>query len=580
MALVLHAAYLPMYIAVLWQLVLGGLLVSVAAATPKRSRRQSGASNVPSQFVTTQNGKFVVNGSALKVVGTNAYWLHALNTDEDIDNTLASIAAVGIKVVRTWAFNDVNVIPQNGTWFQLVANGTTSVNTGPNGLQKLDTVVRLAEKHGILLHMALTNNWNPLPLVDGPDGFTRRDVTKGTNNKFPRNTLSNDYGGMDVYIREFNAPRKHDQFYVNETLINAFKNYTTQIVSRYVNSPAIFAWEIANDPRCNSTLPAASTCTTTTVTNWHSTIAQHVKSVDPNHLVSSGNQGFFCVDCPKLFPSTPTPPTPQVSSAPGTRRRGLPRFLTKARLLQDRTEALKKTRNLQKRSSPPAGGVKVRGRWVATPTRRQDDVGVGSAFDGSQGVDSEDILNIPEIGFGSFQLFPDQVSYGPVDPNLPAFNNTVQTGIDWIKRHAEAGLAAGKPVSLVGFGLVTQANLPFFVPFNTTVGPDQSTSSLSTRQDQQAIGVSDGQRDDAYSQWLNAGLLAGLSSMVQYQWSQGDLTEQDGTVVSSSQTETGVSSTVTGTGVSPNDGYGINGVGQVDAQDTISEASQAFGSDS
>lgn len=49
-------------------------------------------------------------------------------------------------------------------------------------------------------------------------------------------------GGMDVYIREFNAPRTHDQFYVNETLINAFKNYTTQIVSRYVNSPAIFAW--------------------------------------------------------------------------------------------------------------------------------------------------------------------------------------------------------------------------------------------------------------------------------------------------------------------------------------------------
>ena len=89
---------------------------------------------------------------------------------------------------------DVNVIPQNGTWFQLVANGTTSVNTGPNGLQKLDTVVRLAEKHGILLHMSLTNNWNPLPLVDGPVSFSRRDVTKGTNNSFPRNTLSNDYG--------------------------------------------------------------------------------------------------------------------------------------------------------------------------------------------------------------------------------------------------------------------------------------------------------------------------------------------------------------------------------------------------
>jgi len=522
-----------------------------------------------------------VNGSALRFVGTNAYWLHALNTDTDIDNTLASIAARGIKVVRTWAFNDVNVIPQNGTWFQLIANGTTSVNTGPNGLQKLDTVVRLAQKHGILLHMSLTNNWNPLPLVDGPVSFSRRDVTKGTNNTLSRNILSNDYGGMDVYIREFNAPRKHDQFYVNETLINAFKNYTTQIVSRYVNSPAIFGWEIANDPRCNSSIPATSTCTTTTVTSWHSTIAQHIKSVDPNHLVSSGNQGFFCVGCPKLFPSTPTSPTPQVSPAPGTRRRDLPKFLTRARLLQDRTAALQKTRNLQKRSSPPSGGVQVRGRWVATPTRRQDDQGVGPAFDGSQGVDSEDILNIPEVGFGSFQLFPDQFSYGPNDPNLPAFNNTVQIGSDWIRRHAEMGQAAGKPVSLTAFGLVTQANLPFFVPFNTTIGPDQGTSSLSTRQNSQAIGVTDDQQDDAYTTWINAGLSSGLAAMTQYQWSQGDLTAQPGTAVSPDMTGSGVSPIATGTGVSPNDGYGSNDQGQANnVQGVIQQGNQQFGADS
>jgi mannan endo-1,4-beta-mannosidase len=121
-----------MYIAVLWQLVLGVLLVSVAAAGPERSRRQSGA-GIPSQFVTTQNGKFMVNGrsvnrhviraiqlighySALRFVGTNAYWLHALNTDTDIDNTLASIAARGIKVVRTWAFNGTYLLSSFLFW--------------------------------------------------------------------------------------------------------------------------------------------------------------------------------------------------------------------------------------------------------------------------------------------------------------------------------------------------------------------------------------------------------------------------------------------------------------------------------
>lgn len=118
-------------------------------------------------------------------------------------------------MVRTWGFNgqsllslnslsfcstfltDVRTIPENGTWFQLISNGTTTINNGTNGLQRLDTVVRLAEKHGIFLQLALTNNWNPLPLVDKTTtglGMIGRDITPGTNNSFPRNTLSNDYG--------------------------------------------------------------------------------------------------------------------------------------------------------------------------------------------------------------------------------------------------------------------------------------------------------------------------------------------------------------------------------------------------
>ena len=88
---------------------------------------------------------------------------------------------------------DVDTIPVNGTWFQLIANGTTSVNLGPTGLQRLDKVVQFAEEAGVLLIMSLTNNWNPRPLLDNTtaepvDTLTRRDVTTGTNNSLPRNT--------------------------------------------------------------------------------------------------------------------------------------------------------------------------------------------------------------------------------------------------------------------------------------------------------------------------------------------------------------------------------------------------------
>ncbi len=46
---------------------------------------------------------------------------------------------------------------------------------------------------------------------------------------------------MDVYVRQFGL-KHHDEFYTNETLIDSFKNYTTQVVKRYVDSPAVLAW--------------------------------------------------------------------------------------------------------------------------------------------------------------------------------------------------------------------------------------------------------------------------------------------------------------------------------------------------
>jgi len=64
---------------------------------------------------------------------------------------------------------------------------------------------------------------------------------------------------------------------------------------------------------------------------------------------------------------------------------------------------------------------------------------LGPAFDGSQGVDSQDIINIPDLDFGTFQLFPDQNSYGMDDPNLPPFNNTVNQGLAWIQAHSTLG---------------------------------------------------------------------------------------------------------------------------------------------
>ncbi|KAG2132512.1 glycoside hydrolase family 5 protein [Suillus bovinus] len=544
-----------LFLSILW--------ASAVAAIPSRTIDKRASS----PYVSTNGPDFVVNGSSLKYIGTNAYWLPTLNTNEDIWNTLANISALGIKVVRLWAFNDVDTIPVNGTWFQLIQNGTVSVNAGPNGLQKLDTIIQMAEQHGLYIILSLTNNWNPVPLQ---------------NDTLPRNYLSNNYGGMDSYVRQFGL-QTHDEFYTNSSVLTSFMNYTTQVVSRYVNSASVFSYELANDARCNSTLPASPTCTTETITAWHATVAAHIRSIDPNHLISSGVGGYLCTDCPKLYPLTPAPaPSP----APGKKKRSQAKPVTKKQIIREQSERRRRNREAAKRAGTLVeDGVRVRGRWVSTATKRQQASTSGSLYDGSYGVDSQDISNIPDIGFSSFQLFPDQQSYGPDDPNVAPWQSVEQIGVQWITTQAQSASAVGKPSVLTAFGLVTQSNAPDFVPFNSTVAPF-ATNNVMKRQSSLGYGVTSQQQAETYTTWLDTGIAAGLNGIVQYQWGQSGLTAEPGTTITPSTT-TGESPTPSSsgetptpeetTGESPNDGYAITGSTTV--QQILGNAAQSIAAD-
>ncbi|KAH6918595.1 beta-mannase [Coprinopsis sp. MPI-PUGE-AT-0042] len=569
-----------MFVAALWPAALSALAALAYAKPPARASLTARQATSNISFVSTQGSQFTVNGSPLGFVGTNAYWLHTLS-EEDIDYTLGNISAAGIKVVRTWAFNDVTTVPENGTWFQLIhENGTATINDGPNGLQKLDKVIELARKHDLYVLLAFTNNWNPDPAFDdievGAGPVRRSDIVprnnNGTGKTFPRNFLSNDYGGMDTYLRTLGL-KSHDDFYTNEKIIGLFKDYTATIAKRYTNSPSVFAWELANDPRCTSTLPAAA-CNPQVVTKWHGTLAEHVKTVDPNHLVSSGNGGYLCVGCPKV--NQPQPPPPQVSPAAGARRRSTGTYLTKRDIIQDRLAARKLTRSLKRDQT--GGGIRIRGRWTSTPTRRQDVADMGPAYDGSFGVDSEDLLNVPDISFGSFQLFPDQATYGPADPSLSGIEAVIAQGSDWIRRHARTSAAFGKPSVLNGFGLVTQPNAPAFVPFNSTEAP--FAADAGTPASEQPFGVSNEERDRAFTEWLNVGYAEGLRSMIHYQWGQENVTASPGTPVSSINPGTALTEDDGATGLSPNDGYSTNGAGRAEVVDVLEQGVQQFASDS
>ncbi|KZW01219.1 CEL4a mannanase [Exidia glandulosa HHB12029] len=245
---------------------------TTSSATSTTSSSGSTTTAVPptvTGFVKTSGQKFTLNGAGFVPVGTNAYWL-AQVANANIDKAFADIAAAGFTTVRTWGFNEVT--SPSGTYYQSWSNGVPTLNTGSTGLAKFDYVVSSAKAHGIRLIVALTNNWS-------------------------------DYGGMDVYVSQLNNGGTHDTFYTNAKIQTAFQNYIKGFVGRYVSEPGIMAWELANEPRCggSSGSPSAS-CNSTTLFNWAKTTSAFIKSIDSNHLVAIGDEGWINSANPPSYP--------------------------------------------------------------------------------------------------------------------------------------------------------------------------------------------------------------------------------------------------------------------------------------
>ena len=70
-----------------------------------------------------------------------------------------------------------------------------------------------------------------------------------------------------------------------------------EIVTRYKNSDAIMAWELANEPRCGAdgsrNLPRSANCTTDLLTAWIDEMSTYIRSLDKNHLITWGGEGGF-----------------------------------------------------------------------------------------------------------------------------------------------------------------------------------------------------------------------------------------------------------------------------------------------
>ena len=249
------------------------------------------AEGVPSGFAYAQGTRFMLDGSPFYYAGTNCYYL-TFKSQEAVDNVFKDAEAMGLKVIRVWGNLDVGVKTgttdsegkpvftnnndgpgeKDGIYFQYFdkALGKPVTNFGEDGIKKLDYALYQAEKHGIKLLITFTNYWDA-------------------------------FGGMGQYVKWAEelgiTGLKKDDFYTNETLKGWYKDYVNGLLNHtnpYTNrklkdEPSVFAWELSNEPRCNTD----AQCKDNILYNWAKEMSEYVKSIDPNHMVSLGDEGFY-----------------------------------------------------------------------------------------------------------------------------------------------------------------------------------------------------------------------------------------------------------------------------------------------
>ncbi|MCL7045518.1 hypothetical protein MKW94_025741 [Papaver nudicaule] len=215
-------------------------------------------------FVRTKGTSFMVDGKPLYLNGFNAYWLMTMASQPSCDkgkvtDTFEEASRLKMNVVRTWAFSD-------GTSYKPLQSSPASYNE--DTFKGLDFVISEAKRNGLYLILSLVNNYP-------------------------------DYGGRKQYVQwardQGQYLQSDDDFYTNPLTKDFYKNHVKAVLTRinsitgvaYKDDPTILAWELINEPRCESDLSGK------TLQDWIAEMARHVKSIDSNHLLEVGLEGYY-----------------------------------------------------------------------------------------------------------------------------------------------------------------------------------------------------------------------------------------------------------------------------------------------
>jgi len=234
-----------------------------------------------SDFVTTDGTRFVRNGETYRYVGTNFWYAPILasigegGNRERLKRELDHLQEIGITNLRILVGSDKG--SRNVTSVSPFLQEAPGV-LNDTLLDGLDYLLCELEKRDMLAVLYLTNSWD----WSGGFGFYLKQAGHGDS----PDASGEGYNDYCSYVA---------QFYVDTVAKDLYYKYVKSIVSRtnrytgraYKDDPSIMAWQLCNEPRPFSKEMFGS------MLEWSHRTAKLIKSIDSNHLVSTGSEGII-----------------------------------------------------------------------------------------------------------------------------------------------------------------------------------------------------------------------------------------------------------------------------------------------
>lgn len=259
------------------------LYILLAALFGCVGSRQDSTTSTSDEFVRVEDGVFMLGDSVYRYIGTN-FWYGPI------------LASEGRGGDRQRLAKELDALQENG-----ITN--LRILVGAEGDEDMPTHIKpiLQPKPGV---------YNDT-LLDGLDYLMAELEKRDMKAVLYLNNAWQWSGGYGTYLEwagedkapdpnteDYNDYVKHvAKFVVNDSAKKFAADHARYMVSRtnrytnkpYAESPAIMSWQICNEPRAF----ARDSVTKAAFAEWIASQAALIKSLDPNHLVSTGSEGKY-----------------------------------------------------------------------------------------------------------------------------------------------------------------------------------------------------------------------------------------------------------------------------------------------